>query len=145
MYLEASLKQSPSVTVRHRRGDRSTLAGWSSSLWVVSFASAARSILEASARVLTPIFTCCYSKATGKWEWRNSKQTFLASDKQYSDTESKSDSINESASTGWGTARWQPGCMFRLYCGSTVWPVSQCNPQTIPCCYSIARAAVMVP
>lgn len=36
-------------------------------LWTVSFASAARTILEAPARVLTPIFTCCYSKATSRW------------------------------------------------------------------------------
>lgn len=39
----------------------------------------------------------------------------------------------------------QSGCVFRFYCGSTVWPASQCNPQTIPCCYSITRSAVQVP
>lgn len=33
----------------------------------------------------------------------------------------------------------QSCCPLRSYCGSTVWPVSQCNPQTIPCCYSITR------
>lgn len=33
---------------------------------------------------------------------------------------------------------------FGLYCGSTVWPASHCNPQTIPCCYSIAWTALVV-
>lgn len=54
--------------------------------------------------------------------------------------------ITEKGAIGWRAAAegWQPGCIFTLYCGSTVWPASQCNPQTIPCCYSIARTAVMV-
>lgn len=52
---------------------------------------------------------------------------------------------SNSSATGWRAARWQSGCIFRLYGSSTVWPASQCNPQTIPCCYSIARTAVMVP
>lgn len=34
--------------------------------------------------------------------------------------------------------------MLRLSCGSTVWPASQCNPQTIPCCYSITRSAAVL-
>lgn len=36
-----------------------------------------------------------------------------------------------------------PGRVFGLYCGSTAWPASQCNPQTIPCCYSITRAVLI--
>lgn len=57
----------------------------------------------------------------------------------------KSTSIITERGQTFSSARWQPGCIFRLYCGSTVWPASQCNPQTIPCCYSIARTAVVVP
>lgn len=67
------------VSISHRQslfGGLSTLSGCLRWLWVVSFASAARSILETSARVLTPIFTCCYSKATRRWQ-RQTQQTYI--------------------------------------------------------------------
>lgn len=101
---------------------------------MVSFASAVRSILEASVRVLTPIFTCCYSRATSRWDMGiNVSQTW--------------DDMRD----GHFTSRCAPvpGCgstagvaFSKLYCGSTAWPASHCNPQTIPCCYSIAWTAV---
>lgn len=105
--------------------------------WVVSFASAARSILEVSQTILTPIFTCCYSKATRKMRKKGLFFLLRAVIRLVKEP------VVVVVENGQQVGQWQAGCVFRLYCCSTVWPASQYNSQTIPCCYSIARTADM--
>ena len=116
---------------------------------VVSFATAARSILEASAKVLTPIFTCCYSKTTSRCGWSllisGTGTTICVLSLQTLETTVYAGVIvNSEKGNRLECVRWHPGCNFRFYCCSTVWPASQYNSQTIPCCYSITRSAVLV-
>lgn len=77
----------------------------------VGFASAARSILEASARVLTPIFTCCYSRATIEGEGERGGH----------DPDLKAQHFKSGPSMRWERATplqmagaWRPGWRWRL-------------------------------